>query len=87
MSAQATRLELFIDVFDQPRQRALTLPTLTSGELLTSILQEFREYDFLSDNPGEYQLIKIEDNSPLESGKAIGEQLQQKAPNLRFVEQ
>ena len=51
MSAQATRLELFIDVFDQPKQRALALPTVTRNELVASILQEFREFDFLSDNP------------------------------------
>ena len=87
MSAQATRLELFIDVFDQPRQRALALPTISRNELVASILQEFREFDFLSDNPAQYQLLKADDNSPLSDEKPVGEQQVTKGQHLRFAEQ
>lgn len=87
MSAQATRLELFIDVFDQPKQRALALPTITRNELVASILQEFREFDFLSDNPAQYQLLKADDNSPLLDEKPVGEQQVTKGQHLLFAEQ
>lgn len=86
MSSQVTRLELSIDVFDRLEQRALVLPTISRTDLVSSILQEFSELDFLGDSPNEYQLIKSADNMPLVDDKALNEQQLANGQRLRFVE-
>lgn len=52
------RLELFVDIFEKPRQRALALPELTPQQLVEEILQEFRELEYLSRIPAHYRLRK-----------------------------
>ena len=75
MSNPSTRLNLYIDIFDQLKQHALALPTLSGRELVAEILKEFRELEFLSDDPTRYQLLKVEDHTPLLADKTLGEQL------------
>jgi FHA domain len=75
MSANQPRLELRIDVFALGGQRALVLPTLTPPELVTAILDEFNELEFLSDAAGNYQLLKAPDRAPLDDATPTGQQL------------
>jgi hypothetical protein len=75
MSAGQSRLELFIDVLDEQSQRALVLPTLTAAELVQEILQEFRALGYLSDVPGDYQLLRASDRSPVDPVAPLGKQL------------
>ncbi len=75
MSAEETRLELVVDVFDLAAQRALALSTLTPPQLVDAVLAEFRELEFLGDNADDYQLLKATDRSPLDDGATIGDQL------------
>jgi len=56
---------LRIDVFEQQNQRASVLPTLTSAALVDAIVQEFREIEYLSDNPADYRLHKANEPTPL----------------------
>lgn len=84
MSANQSRLELFIDVFGLKRQRALALPTLLPGEFVGAVLQEFRELEFLGEDPESYKIFKVlkdgnraelDKASPLEKQLASQEQL------------
>ena len=75
MSSSQSRLELQIDIFEKAGQRALALPDLTPPELVDSILQEFRELEYLSDSPADYQLFKATDKSPLDNEDQIKSQV------------
>jgi hypothetical protein len=84
MSANQSRLELFIDVFGLKRQRALALPAIMPTDLVGAVLQEFRELEFLGDDPESYKIFKVlkdgnrselDKNSPLEKQLAAQEQL------------
>jgi len=75
MSSSQSRLELQIDIFEKASQRALALPDLTPPELVDSILQEFRELEYLSDSPAEYQLFKAAEKSPLDNEDQLQNQL------------
>ncbi len=65
MTSTPTRRTLRIDIFEQQNQRALVLPTLTPTALVDAILQEFREIEYLSDNPADYRLQRINEPTPL----------------------
>jgi hypothetical protein len=75
MSADDARIELQIDVFDLAAQRALALSALTPPQLVAAVLEEFRELEFLGDDPSSYQLLKAADRSPLDDSAAVGDQL------------
>ncbi len=75
MSTSASRLELQIDVFEKLNQKALPLSTLTPTQLVEAILQEFRELEYLSDKPADYQLVKAEDQLPLDEESQLKAQL------------
>ena len=51
MSTNPSRLELLIDVFDHPKQRAIALPTLLPSELVAAVIDEFQEIEFLGSDP------------------------------------
>jgi len=70
------RLDLRIDVFEEKEQLAKALPNLTPPELVESILQEFRELEYLSGSPSHYKLLQAEDESPLDDEIALRHQLQ-----------
>lgn len=75
MNTTQTRLELHIDVLEKKDQRALALPNMTPPELVEAILQEFRELEYLSGTPTDYQLFKAEDKSPLNNESELQQQL------------
>ena len=85
MAANPSRLELFVDIFEQKTQRALILPTLTPPEFVGAILQEFRELPYLSDSPDIYQLVRAGDRSPLSADGQLGKQVANK-DRLALVE-
>jgi pSer/pThr/pTyr-binding forkhead associated (FHA) protein len=73
MSGQ--RLELNIDVFDKPMQKAMAMPDLTPTELVEAILQEFQELEYLSDSPGDYVLVHADSKDPLQDDVEIQRQV------------
>jgi hypothetical protein len=75
MSANPSRIELLIDIFDQTSQRAQVLPTITPAEFIRAILQEFAELAYLGDDPANYHLCKLPDHSPLVADSVLGEQV------------
>lgn len=81
---QSRRLELFIDVFEKPKQKALALPTLTAPELVDAILNEFRELEYLTQDPDHYNLV-VEGQGPLLADRPLGE-LVSHGSVLRLVE-
>ena len=70
------RLTLKIDVFEKKEQEAVALFDLTPTELIKSILQEFRELEYLNESPDEYVILKAEDDTPLDDDSVLGNQLQ-----------
>jgi len=73
------RLELFINLPGQGRQRALALASITPAELVDAVLQEFRgELEYLSDSVADYRLVRAANHdlsmmgrrSPIRSGTA-----------------
>lgn len=65
MSSTPSRRTLRIDVFEHQNQRALALFSLTPTALVSAIVQEFRDIEYLSDNPADYQLCKGNAQAPL----------------------
>jgi hypothetical protein len=78
MCASATRIELRIDVFDEKGQEAMVLADLIPPDLVTAILQEFHELEYLGDVASDYRLVR-EDGTPLDDTVKLGEQLHSKA--------
>lgn len=85
MCAAKKRIELFVELFDLPAQRAHALTDLTPIELVNAILQEFREVECLDIDPARYHLVKVDDQSPLNDAEAIEEQLKE-GDHLRLQE-
>ncbi|MCB9079689.1 MAG: hypothetical protein H6631_18950 [Anaerolineaceae bacterium] len=79
------RLEVRVDIFEKTNQRALALAEVTPPEFVASILQEFRELEYLSDSPADYRLLKAGDRTPLDNESDLGGQLKGKE-NLVLVE-
>ncbi len=75
MSSNPSRLDLRVDVLDKKDQRALALANLTTTEFVEAILREFRELEYLGDVPADYQLLKAEDNAPLEAQSQLQQQV------------
>ena len=75
MSANPSRLELLIDVFDHPRQRAIALPTLLPAELVAAVIGEFQEIEFLGSDPARYQLINTATSAALDEQVRVSQQL------------
>ena len=74
MSANQPRLELLIDVFDQPTQRAQARPALQPSELVAAILAEFRELEYLGGDAAHYQLVNAATRAALNDDAPIGQQ-------------
>jgi hypothetical protein len=85
MSADQTRIELFIDVFEHKNQRARVLRGLKLSELIESILQEFHEIEYLSDTPADYELVRASDGTPLDEHQPIGRQPQLNNGNNHLI--
>lgn len=78
------RLELYIDVFEKEKQKALALPTLTAPELVGAILQEFRELEYLTQDASHYHLA-VDGQGSLNTERPLGE-LVSHGSVLRMVE-
>ncbi len=63
-------LDLHIDIFDQPRQHARVLRSLTIGALIDEILKEF---DLDRSKPESYALLLRGKNTPLDPRMTIGQ--------------
>lgn len=75
MSGGQARLDVRIDVFEKADQRALPLRELTPPQLVEAILQEFRELEYLSNSPADYQLVRADDRAPLNDEDELGHQV------------
>lgn len=74
MSANQSRLDLLIDVFDQPAQRAMARPSLRPGELVAAVIDEFRELEYLGGDAARYQLVSATTRAALAEDVPIGQQ-------------
>lgn len=74
MSATKRR-RLWIEVFGAGSQQARVLPTLTPPQLVTAIIEEFQELEYLSAATADYQLVRPADQTPLDDAIPIGQQL------------
>ena len=66
MNPEPKPLELFIDVFDKLDQRALVLPELKPPQVVSAVLQEFQELEYLGADPMGYKLARTRDEAPLD---------------------
>jgi hypothetical protein len=82
MAEKQQRLELRIDLLDRTNQRAQALPSLTATELITAILEEFDEVDYLGNSSDDYVLYRKEDNALLDASIPLNQQL---APNAHLL--
>ena len=82
MAGQQQRIELKIDLLDRSNQRALALPTISAQELITAILQEFDELDYLGKSAEDYLLYRVEENTALDSSLPLSQQV---GANTRLV--
>lgn len=73
MSSTPSRRTLRIDVFEHPNQRASALLSLTPTDLVRAIVQEFREIEYLSDNPADYRLCKANEQAPLAAESTVAQ--------------
>ncbi len=55
--SSSERLDLSIDIFKNKNEPAKALSNLTPPELVEAIIQEFRELEYVSDNPKDYVLL------------------------------
>lgn len=68
------RVELRIDIFEKRAQVARVLRSLTVGELIAEVLDEFDELEYLDRAaPGKYVLRRKEDPSPLDASLTLAE--------------
>lgn len=74
MSSSQARLDLLIDVFDQVEQPASVLPKIKPPQLIEAIIQEFREIQYLADDPAQYYLARAGDGTPLEEDVEMSRQ-------------
>jgi hypothetical protein len=81
----ANRLEIRIDVLDQPNQLAQPLADLTPPELVAGILQEFREIEYLGIDPGDYYLLRSADSAELNPTVELAKQIGAE-PHLQLIE-
>jgi hypothetical protein len=82
MSSTQARRILRIDVFEQQNQRAAALLTLTPPALVAAIVQEFREIEYLSDNPANYRLRKLNEQTPLPDDLTVAQLAQEERLTL-----
>jgi len=81
VSSSEARRKVRIDIFEKKEQEALALLTLTPPALITAILQEFHELEYLSNQATAYQLQKASDGQVLPDDLTLA----QLAENERLV--
>jgi len=85
MSPSPTRIELRIDVFEAASQLALARADLNPPQLVKAILQEFHSLEYLTDEPGDYYLVRAETGEPLAEADPLDQQLKH-GDHLALVE-
>jgi hypothetical protein len=83
MSSSQAHIALLIDIFDLAEQPARVLPKIKPPQLVEAIIQEFRDIEYLADDPAQYYLARAGDEAPLDEGVELGGQ--QLAPGARLV--
>lgn len=68
------RVTLKIDVFEKTEQTAQALKELTPLQLIGAVLAEYRELEYLSDNPADYRLVRADNGMPLDNNYALADQ-------------
>lgn len=86
MSSSQSRLDLLIDVFDLASQPARALPKIKPPQLVEAIIQEFREIEYLADDPAQYHLARVDDETLLDDGVELGRQRLAPGAHLRLCE-
>ena len=85
MSKQA-RLDVAISIMGS-EQHAKVLPNTTPSELIESILQEFREFDYLGMAVNNYAILNTSDKQQLDPQVALEKQVNARQPiNLLLLE-
>jgi hypothetical protein len=74
MSATQKRIELSIDVFELPQQKALVLPAMKPSDLVRAILDEFQEIEYLGKTTSGYHLV-TEQGNPLDDTLSLEKQV------------
>lgn len=80
-----SRLDLQIDIFNLPAQRAQPLASLTVRQLIAAILSEFGEVEFLGTNSESYELHRLSTGAVLEFDAPLQSQVQS-GDHLRLEE-
>lgn len=75
MSPSPPRIELRIDVFEAARQLALARSDLNPPQLVKAILQEFHSLEYLTDEPGDYYLVRADTGEPLAEPNPLAQQV------------
>lgn len=83
MSGSQVYLELLIDIFDRAEQPAHVLAKIKPPQLVEAIVQEFRDVEYLTDDPTQYYLARAGDGAPLDDSIELGRQ--RLAPRTRLV--
>ncbi len=86
MSDSQTRLDVLIDVFELVGQPARVLPKIKPPQLVDAIVQEFRELEYLADDPSSYYLVRADDQTPLDDEVEIGRQQPSVGARLLLLE-
>lgn len=85
MSRDQAQIEIRIDIFDHENQRAIVQGHITPLDLITAILTEFSEIEYLGANPLDYELCKADCDAPLRDNEAISDQVNPEC-RLKLVE-
>lgn len=83
MSGSQSRLDLVIDIFELEGQPARVLPKARPPQVVEAIVQEFRELEYLANDPLAYYLARAGDQAPLDDAVEMGRQ--QLTPGARLV--
>ena len=85
MGAANKRIDLYVDVFEELEQLASARRELMPDELIKAILLEFQELTYLTDDPAQYDLVRLDTDEPLDPAVSIGAQLRD-GIRLKLVE-
>jgi hypothetical protein len=83
MSSSQAHLDLLIDIFDFVQQPARVLSKIKPPQLIEAIIQEFREIEYLADDPAQYFLARVDDGASLDDSVELGRQ--HLTPRARLV--
>ncbi len=75
MGQSQARIELFIDVLEEPRQRAMALADLKPPQLVEAILEEFHTMEHLGDSADGYSLVRADSREPLDPAVNLDKQV------------